>query len=82
MVIFRENTEDIYAGIEAEAGSPEAAKLVELIRDVFGREIREDSGIGIKPISKTGSQRLQRARSSTRCARTASACTGCTRATS
>ena len=61
MVIFRENTEDIYAGIEAEAGSPEAAKLREMIREVFGREIREDSGIGIKPISKTGSQRLQRA---------------------
>ena len=61
MVIFRENTEDIYAGIEAEAGSPEAAKVREMIREVFGREIREDSGIGIKPVSKTGSQRLQRA---------------------
>jgi len=61
MVIFRENTEDIYAGIEAEAGSPEAAKLREMIREVFGREISEDSGIGIKPVSKTGSQRLQRA---------------------
>jgi isocitrate dehydrogenase len=61
MVIFRENTEDIYAGIEAEAGSPEADKLREMIRDIFGREIREDSGIGIKPISKFGSQRLQRA---------------------
>ncbi|HJM28339.1 MAG: NADP-dependent isocitrate dehydrogenase [Acidimicrobiales bacterium] len=61
MVIFRENTEDIYAGIEAEAGSPEAATLIEMIREVFGREIREDSGIGIKPVSRTGSQRLQRA---------------------
>ena len=61
MVIFRENTEDIYAGIEAEAGTPEAARVREMIREVFGREIREDSGIGIKPISKTGSQRLQRA---------------------
>ncbi|MGI9622656.1 MAG: NADP-dependent isocitrate dehydrogenase [Acidimicrobiales bacterium] len=61
MVIFRENTEDIYAGIEAEAGSPEAARLREMIREVFGREISEDSGIGIKPISRTGSQRLQRA---------------------
>lgn len=61
MVIFRENTEDIYAGIEAEAGTPEANRLREVVREVFGREISEDSGIGIKPISKTGSQRLQRA---------------------
>ena len=61
MVIFRENTEDIYAGIEAEAGSPEAAKLIEMISEIFGRDIREDSGIGIKPVSRTGSQRLQRA---------------------
>jgi isocitrate dehydrogenase len=61
MVIFRENTEDIYAGIEAEAGTPEAERLREVIHEVFGREISVDSGIGIKPISKTGSQRLQRA---------------------
>jgi len=61
MVIFRENTEDIYAGMEVEAGTPEAAKMIELLRDGFGWEIREDSGIGIKPVSKTGSQRLQRA---------------------
>ena len=61
MVIFRENTEDIYAGIEAEAGSPEAARVREMVREVFGRDISEDSGIGIKPISRTGSQRLQRA---------------------
>jgi len=61
MVIFRENTEDIYAGIEAEAGSDTAKKLRELIVDLFGRELREDSGIGIKPISRTGSHRLQRA---------------------
>jgi isocitrate dehydrogenase len=61
MVIFRENCEDIYAGLEAEAFTPEAKKLRELLRDAFGWEIREDSGIGIKPISKTGSQRLQRA---------------------
>ena len=61
MVIFRENTEDIYAGIEAEEGSPEAAKLIEMISEIFGRDIREDSGIGIKPVSRTGSQRLQRA---------------------
>jgi len=61
MVIFRENTEDIYAGIEAEAGSETARKLREVIADLFGRELREDSGIGIKPVSRTGSHRLQRA---------------------
>jgi isocitrate dehydrogenase len=61
MVIFRENTEDIYAGIEAEAHSAEAERLREVIREVFGREISADSGIGIKPISETGSHRLQRA---------------------
>jgi isocitrate dehydrogenase len=61
MVIFRENTEDIYAGLEVEAFTPEAKKLRDLLKDAFGWDIREDSGIGIKPISKTGSQRLQRA---------------------
>ncbi len=61
MVIFRENTEDIYAGMEVEAASPEAARMIELMRDAFGWEIREDAGIGIKPVSKFGSQRLQRA---------------------
>jgi isocitrate dehydrogenase len=61
MVIFRENTEDIYAGLEVEAMTPEAKKLRDLLKDNFGWEIREDSGIGIKPVSKTGSQRLQRA---------------------
>ena len=52
MVIFRENTEDIYAGIEAEAGSPEAETIREMIKEVFGREISEDSGLGIKPVSE------------------------------
>ena len=61
MVIFRENTEDIYAGLEVESGTPEARKMMELLYDTFGWEIRDDSGIGVKPISKTGSQRLQRA---------------------
>ncbi len=61
MVIFRENTEDIYAGLEVEAMTPEALKLRELLEDAFNWQIREDAGIGIKPISKTGSQRLQRA---------------------
>jgi isocitrate dehydrogenase len=61
MVIFRENTEDIYAGIEAEAGTPEADRVREMVREVFGRDLRADSGIGIKPVSRTGSRRLQRA---------------------
>lgn len=59
VVIFRENTEDVYAGIEYQEGSAEAKKLMELIKS-FGKEIRPDSGIGIKPISITGSQRLVR----------------------
>jgi isocitrate dehydrogenase len=61
MVIFRENTEDIYAGLEVEAGTPEAKKIIGLLRDAMGWEIREDSGVGIKPISETGSKRLVRA---------------------
>ena len=61
MVIFRENTEDIYAGLEVEEGTPEAAKLIDLLHDSFGWEIRKDSGIGIKPVSETGSKRLVRA---------------------
>ncbi len=63
MVIFRENTEDIYAGLEVEAGSPEAKRLREMLAELGGKwaEIREDSGIGIKPISETGSKRLVRA---------------------
>src|ERR671917_1278480 len=54
MVIFRENTEDIYAGLEVEAGTPDAKKMIELLRENFGWEIRADSGIGIKPVSITG----------------------------
>ena len=61
MVIFRENTEDIYAGFELQEGTPEAARLIELLHDEFGWNIRADSGIGIKPISETGSKRLIRA---------------------
>jgi isocitrate dehydrogenase len=61
MVIFRENTEDVYAGLEVEAGSPDAEKLRSFLLDAFGWEIREMSGIGIKPISKFGSERLIRA---------------------
>ena len=61
MVIFRENTEDIYAGLELEEGTAEAAKLIELLHDNFGWTIRPDSGLGIKPVSETGSKRLIRA---------------------
>jgi isocitrate dehydrogenase len=61
MVIFRENTEDVYAGLEVEAGSPEAEKLRGFLLDSFGWQIRDMSGIGVKPISKFGSERLIRA---------------------
>jgi len=61
MVIFRENTEDVYAGKELEAGSDEVAKLLAFMADEYDWDIRADSGIGIKPISETGSKRLIRA---------------------
>jgi isocitrate dehydrogenase len=61
MVIFRENTEDIYAGLEVEEGTPEAKMLIELLKQQFGWDIRPDSGVGIKPVSETGSKRLIRA---------------------
>jgi isocitrate dehydrogenase len=63
MVIFRENSEDIYAGIEFEAGSDKALKLIKFLQDEFGvRKIRfpETSGIGIKPVSREGTERLVR----------------------
>lgn len=58
MVVFRENTEDVYAGLEMESGSDEAARLMDYLSKEHGWRIRPDSGIGIKPISKTGSRRL------------------------
>jgi len=61
MIIFRENTEDVYAGKEVEEGSEDAAKLLAFVRDEFGWEIRHDSGLGLKPVSITGSKRLIRA---------------------
>ncbi|MDP9420468.1 MAG: NADP-dependent isocitrate dehydrogenase [Actinomycetota bacterium] len=61
MVVFRENTEDVYAGFELAQGSPEAKKLIEYLTDELGWEVRPDSGIGLKPVSVTGSKRLQRA---------------------
>ncbi|HEY8021045.1 MAG TPA: NADP-dependent isocitrate dehydrogenase, partial [Thermoanaerobaculia bacterium] len=59
MVIFRENTEDVYAGIEWPAGSPEAKKMIDFLAGL-GKTVRPDSGIGVKPISETGSRRLVR----------------------
>jgi isocitrate dehydrogenase len=60
MVVFRENTEDVYMGLEWESGSEVAKKIIDLVREEEGREVRSDSGIGLKPISRTGTQRLVR----------------------
>ena len=59
VIIFREHTEDVYSGIEWKAGSVEAAKLIEFVKGL-GKNIRHDSGVGIKPISKYGSERIVR----------------------
>jgi isocitrate dehydrogenase len=61
MVIFRENTEDVYAGKELQEGTPEAEQAIKFFAEAYGWEIRPDSGIGVKPVSKTGSKRLIRA---------------------
>jgi len=60
MIVFRENTEDVYAGLEWEAGSDTAKKFIALVAAEEGRDIRPDSGIGLKPISRTGTRRLVR----------------------
>lgn len=63
MTIFRENSEDIYAGIEWKAGSPEAIKVIKFLKEEMGvTKIRfdQDCGIGVKPVSKEGTQRLAR----------------------
>jgi len=60
MIIFRENTEDVYMGLEWKAGSPTSQKIIDLVKSEDGRTIRPDSGIGIKPISRFGTQRLVR----------------------
>ena len=64
VVIFRENTEDVYAGMEWECGSEEAKKLIQILNKEFlpplGKQLREETGIGIKPISPFGSKRLVR----------------------
>jgi len=61
MVIFRENTEDVYAGKELEEGSEGAKKLLAFMKAELGWDIRPDSGLGLKPVSRTGSERLIRA---------------------
>jgi isocitrate dehydrogenase len=61
MIVFRENTEDVYAGFELKEGTAEAGALIALLRQKYGWQIREDSGLGIKPVSRTGSERLVRA---------------------
>ena len=64
VVIFRENTEDVYIGIEWRSGTPEVKKLIDFLNNDMlkgtGKKIREDSGVGIKPISPTGTKRLVR----------------------
>ena len=60
IVIFRENTEDVYAGIEWKEGTDKAKQVIEFLNGTMGTKIRLDSGIGIKPMSETGSKRLVR----------------------
>jgi len=60
VVIFRENTEDVYSGIEFQQGTPHAKKVIDFLRNETNNQIRLDSGIGIKPISVTGTKRLVR----------------------
>jgi isocitrate dehydrogenase len=60
VVIFRENTEDVYAGVEWEKSSDEALKVIRFLREEFGIELREDSGVGVKPISEFCTKRLMR----------------------
>ena len=58
IIIVRENTEDLYSGIEFERGTPEAARLIKLISETKGETVREDSGLSMKVISETGSRRI------------------------
>jgi isocitrate dehydrogenase len=60
VVIFRENTEDVYSGIEFEQGSAEAARVIDFLTSEMGHFVRKDSGVGIKPISVQGTERLMR----------------------
>src|SRR5207245_3769889 len=60
VVIYRENTEDVYAGIEWAKGRPQAERVIEFLAREMGKRIAPDSGIGIKPMSETGTKRLVR----------------------
>ena len=60
IVLFRENTEDVYSGIDFEQGSAEAMRIISLLNEEMSKNVRKDSGIGVKPISVTGSKRLVR----------------------
>ncbi|MBE9549814.1 MAG: isocitrate dehydrogenase (NADP(+)) [Proteobacteria bacterium] len=60
IVLFRENTEDVYSGLEYEAGSPENEKLAKFLREEMGAKFFEGAGLGVKPISEFGSKRLVR----------------------
>ena len=60
VVIFRENTEDVYSGVEFAAGTPEADRLIAFLHDELGKTIRPGSGVGIKPMSQFGTERLVR----------------------
>ena len=60
MVIFRENTEDLYLGIEYKSGTPEVRKLLAFLRDEMGIAVSQDAGIGLKPMTEKGSKRLVR----------------------
>ncbi len=60
MTVFRENTEDVYAGIEYESGSPEAKRLISFLRDELGANVDLSAGVGIKPMTEFGSKRLVR----------------------
>jgi len=61
LVIFRENTEDLYAGIEFEKGEPNTLELIETVERLSGAKVRRDSGVSIKPISVTGTERIVKA---------------------
>ncbi|MHA2294737.1 MAG: isocitrate dehydrogenase (NADP(+)) [Candidatus Hodarchaeales archaeon] len=60
VIIFREATEDVYSGVEFEKGSPEAREVIKYLNETYNKSIREDSGVGIKPISVFGTKRLVR----------------------
>lgn len=61
MVIFRENTEDVYAGFETKQGEGKTIELIQALEKIFGWKVKEDSGVGIKPISQSGTERLVKA---------------------